>query len=223
MKKIEIRIKNLGLDYKKEFIKFIIACVFDLILFFTISFILKSFVYILLSLLGLLLIIVYFMKKYSDMELQNKKNLILDFIEYFGFFRIYIFNKESVYKSLSSTVDLASKNLKPYIENLLSDINNDKTIKPYMDFANIFHDKLIEEIMISIYEMVENGTDSNYLNQFTTLFEDYKNRVTKEVLYKRISKYDLFINSSLVGSGLIMIILVFGIINLVGEIIWVRN
>lgn len=79
--------------------------------------------------------------------------------------------------------------------------------------------KLIEDIMISIYEMVENGNNISYINQFTTIFENFKLRVNKANSQTRLNKFDTFITSSLIGSGLIMIILVYGIINLIGEIL----
>ncbi|HBS10712.1 MAG TPA: hypothetical protein DEA28_03205, partial [Firmicutes bacterium] len=62
---------------------------------------------------------------------------------------------------------------------LLDNIDNDKTIKPFITFANYFNDKKIEEVMIAIYEMVNEGNNENYINQFVSIFETYKARIEK--------------------------------------------
>jgi len=124
-----------------------------------------------------------------------------------------------VYSSLNKTIDFANRKIKPLINGLLAEIDQDKSINPYLHFSNNFNNKLVEEIMISIFEMVENGSNFSYINQFTTMFENFKLRNNKANEEKRISIFDRYITTSLIGSGLIMIILVFGIVNLIGEVL----
>lgn len=223
MKKLKNKIENLGLNYKKEMIMFFIGFSLIVLLALVSLIILKNALSSLLAFLLLFIFTFVYFYRYSAMEDSKKAKNIDNFIEYFSYFRIYIFNGESVYSALEKTLEFSDYQIKGYVEGLISEINDDKTIAPFMRFSNFFNNKLIEEIMISIYEMIENGNDSNYINQFTSLFEDFKLRTNKENEAKRLGKFDKYTMSSLVGSGIIMIILVYGIINLIGTMLWVQN
>lgn len=219
MKKLKNKIKDLGLNFNKEITIFFIGFFLILSSFILSILFIKSSLVSIAFLICLLVFSFAYFYRYSLMEENNKSKSVGLFIEYFSYFRIYIFNGESVYTSLEKTLEFADNKIKPLVEGLIAEINEDKSINPFMRFAKNFDNKLIEEIMISIYEMVENGTNPNYINQFTTLFENFKMRINKENEEKRNEKFDRYTMSSLAGSGVIMIILVYGIINLIGEII----
>lgn len=219
MKNIRNKIELLGYNFKNELLMFAIpeGVMFIASIILTILF--KNVLAIGLGFMFMAIYVFSFYYKYSKKRQEIDRNSIDAFINYFGFFRIYIANGESVYLALNKTLEFASDNIKPYVEGLIAEIDKDKTIQPFIRFAANFKMKLIEDIMISIYEMVENGNNISYINQFTTIFENFKLRVNKANSETRLNKFDTFITSSLIGSGLIMIILVYGIINLIGEIL----
>lgn len=219
MKNLKNKIEQLGYVYKNELLIFIIPSVIVFIGSIILAIFLKNILMVGISLLFVMVYAFSFYFKYSKKQQDIDRNYIDAFINYFSFFRIYIANGESVYLALNKTLEFASDNIKPFIEGLLSEIDKDKTIQPFIRFAANFKMKLIEDIMISVYEMVENGNNINYINQFTTIFENFKLRINRGNSETRFNKFDTFINSSLIGSGLIMIILVYGIINLIGEIL----
>lgn len=223
MKNIRDKIELLGYNFKNELLLFAIP---EGVVFLASIILAILFGSILVACLGLIFMAIYlfsFYYKYSKKRQEIDRSSIDAFINYFGFFRIYIANGESVYLALNKTLEFASDNIKPYIEGLIAEIDKDKTIQPFIRFAANFKMKLIEDIMISIYEMVENGNNLNYINQFTTIFENFKLRINKANSEARFNRFDTFITSSLIGSAIIMIILVYGIINLIGEILWVIN
>jgi Predicted signaling protein consisting of a modified GGDEF domain and a DHH domain len=219
MKKIKLKIESLGLNYNKELIIFVVIFLVIIGLFATLLFLFKSSFILIIGLITLFVFVVFYFYRYLLLESKTKEKSIDDFIEYFSYFRIYIFNGEGVYSSLNKTIDFANRKIKPLINGLLAEIDQDKSINPYLHFSNNFNNKLVEEIMISIFEMVENGSNFSYINQFTTMFENFKLRNNKANEEKRISIFDRYITTSLIGSGLIMIILVFGIVNLIGEVL----
>jgi hypothetical protein len=219
MKNLKNKIEQLGYVYKNELLIFIIPSIIVFIGSIILTIFLKNILMVGISLLFVMVYAFSFYFKYSKKQQEIDRNYIDAFINYFSFFRIYIANGESVYLALNKTLEFASDNIKPFIEGLISEIDKDKTIQPFIRFAANFKMKLIEDIMISVYEMVENGNNINYINQFTTIFENFKLRINRGNSETRFNKFDTFINSSLIGSGLIMIILVYGIINLIGEIL----
>ena len=110
-----------------------------------------------------------------------------------------------------------SLKMKDRIEQLLSDIDEDKTVQPFITFARLFQNKVIEEVMIALYEMINSGNKDIYLNQFVKVFEDFKTRNKQEAEEKRYRKFDTLNMLSVVGSGYIMIVLSLTIISLLGE------
>ncbi len=219
MKNLKSKIEQLGYVYKNELLIFVIPSALVFVISIVLTILFKNILMIGVSFLFIMVYAFSFYYRYSKKKQEIERNYINAFINYFSFFRIYIANGESVYLALNKTLEFASDNIKPFIEGLLAEIDKDKTIQPFIRFAANFKMKLIEDIMISVFEMVENGNNINYINQFTTIFENFKLRINRSNSESRFNKFDTFINSSLIGSGLIMIILVYGIINLIGEII----
>lgn len=219
MEKLKRRCEKIGINFNKELLLTAVISltlvVVGLILFLALKNKLLLITTLGCSLINVLLLFFRISKK----EQRNKNNNMDDFIHYFSYFRIFILNRESVYASLNKTLEYSSESIRPWLQKLIDDIDQDKSIKPFISFASCFEEKIVEQIMISIYEMIDNGNDINYINQFSSMFENFKNRNAAEQETKRIEKFDSFLNTSLLGSGVIMIILVFGIVNLVGEIL----
>lgn len=218
MKKLKNKIEDLGLNYNKE-IALLLGASLSIIILSVITYLyFKNIKLVIIGIALLFAFIISYFYRYSLIEDKNKRKLLKNFIDYFSFFRIYIFNGDSVYTALNKTTDYASKEIKQNIDYLIEEINQDKTINPFIKFANKFKSKLIEDVMISIYQMIENGNNTNYINQFITIFENLKKRINSEEEFKRNERFNTLVNTALVGSALIMIILVFGIVNLIGEI-----
>ncbi len=219
MQKLKNKIESLNLDFSKEMMK-LGAINLILIIGIVVLFIFKFNVIAVSLLLGALVIFNYFfLTRYSKIEKEKKVKLDESFIEVFSFLRIYLSNKETVYHSLNEVRAFADEEMNTKLELLINQIDEDKSIKPYIDFASSFSDKVIEEVMIALYEITNSGSSDIYLNQFNKIFEELKTRIENEKSYKRIRFFENLNIFSVVGSGMIMIILSFCVISLLGGII----
>ena len=219
MQKLKNKIESLNLDFSKEMIKLGICNLVLIALILAIS-IIKFNIIAVSLLVGILIIFnYYFLSRYSKIEKDKKVKLDESFIEVFSFLRIYLSNKETVYHSLNEVRAFADEEMNTKLELLINQIDEDKSIKPYIDFACSFSDKVIEEVMIALYEITNSGSSDIYLNQFNKIFEELKTRIENEKSYKRIRFFENLNIFSVVGSGMIMIILSFCVISLLGGII----
>ena len=219
MQKLKSKIESLNLDFSKEMMK-LGAINLILIVGIVVLSIFKFNVIAISLLLGALVIFNYFfLTRYSKIEKEKKVKLDESFIEVFSFLRIYLSNKETVYHSLNEVRAFADEEMNTKLELLINQIDEDKSIKPYIDFASSFSDKVIEEVMIALYEITNSGSSDIYLNQFNKIFEELKTRIENEKSYKRIRFFENLNIFSVVGSGMIMIILSFCVISLLGGII----
>lgn len=215
---IKSKIESLNLNYKKEMLilgvaNFFLVVVLGLIIYFKPSIIFIS---------GILIMICgfnyYYLNRYNQLLRKREFKLNLEFIEVFSYLRIYLYNDETVYAALKAINDFSSNLMKERIDNLLEEIDNDKSIKPFMNFASKFSNKTIEEVMISLYEIINSGNSDLYLNQFVKNFEDFKNRIEQNEEHKRIKYFETINMLSIVGSGLIIVVLALSVVSLLGEI-----
>ena len=224
MKKLKEKINFLNKNYKTEITRLLIID-FLICVSFTFLIIYSKNLLILIYFFGILVVFNFFyLTRYQRIINKNNANLINDFINTFSYFRIYISNNMNAYNAFKEVSKYSSPFIKTKLLVLLDEIDEDKSLKPYMNFAKNFNNKKVEEVMIAIYEMVNEGNSENYLNQFTSVFTSFKARVEKTNQEKRFSKFNLINAMSMGGMMLIMILIMLSIVNMVGEIaIWVIN
>ena len=217
MKNLRQKIESLSLNFAKEMSILAVVNVLLIAALIAMFFINLS----ILVIIGIAITIVafnlFYLNRYNTMILNKEKKLDNEFIEIFSYLRIYLYNEETVYSALKNISEFASSKMKDRIEQLLSDIDEDKTVQPFITFARLFQNKVIEEVMIALYEMVNSGNKDIYLNQFIKVFEDFKTRSENENEEKRYRKFDTLNMLSVVGSGYIMVILALCIVTLLGE------
>lgn len=224
MKKLKEKINFLNKNYKTEITRLLIID-FLICVSFIFLIIYSKNLLILVYFFGILVVFNFFyLSRYQRIINKNNANLINDFINTFSYFRIYISNNMNAYNAFKEVSKYSSPFIKTKLLVLLDEIDEDKSLKPYMNFAKNFNNKKVEEVMIAIYEMVNEGNSENYLNQFTSVFTSFKSRVEKTNQEKRFSKFNLINAMSMGGMMLIMILIMLSIVNMVGEIaIWVTN
>lgn len=159
-----------------------------------------------------------FITRYDSMLSKINTNNLLDFAEVFGFFRIYIKNGYNVYNALKEIKNFANNNLKEMLEKLISEIDEDKSVQPFINFARNFNEIIIEELMISIYQMIDDGEQSNYLTQFEFIFDKFSEILRDKQLKKKDSLLGTLSSAPLVGSCFLIIVITVGIIGIMGEI-----
>ncbi len=217
MKNLRQKIESLSLNFTKEISILVIINVILVALAVVMFFINLSILAIVAIIVTIVVFNIFYLNRYNTMILNKEKKLDNEFIEVFSYLRIYLYNEETVYTSLKNISEFASPKMKERIEQLLSDIDEDKTVQPFITFARLFKNKVIEEVMIALYEMVNSGNKDIYLNQFIKVFEDFKTRNENENEEKRYRKFDTLNMLSIIGSGYIMIILALCIVKLLGE------
>lgn len=219
MNKFKKRLQNIGLSYKKEMTILIILNIVML------SFSIAAFLYIKNPIIFAFLLLIdggmnfVYLSRYKNMELNIESSLHDEFVSLLPFYKTYISNGFNVYKAFQELLPFSSEELKERIEKMIEDIDEDKSIKPYINFAKRFKDNEIEQLLICIYQMVDDGNNEKYVNQFEIIFsklrdEKYKNIIERKD--KSLSSLSIF---PLIGSALQIVMITFGILSTIGEMI----
>ncbi len=212
-------IEFIGLSYKKELVKIAIIN-FVMVLALAAGFIFTKMVMVLI--IGLLLLFgvdyfIYF--TYSGKKAQLIKDRSDEFVHIIAYFRIFIKNKNNVYQSFNKLLSYSSDWMKEKIEIMLSAIDSDKSIKPFTDFADRFDLPIARNVMISIYQMIEQGEVSEQLNQFTILFEQMSQTLNEERKDRKFRSFDMVSFMPIIGAGLVTLALTFSMLTIVGDMV----
>ena len=88
-----------------------------------------------------------------------------------------------------------------------------------MDFAKKFNNTVIENVMISIYQMIDEGENIQSLSQFSLLFNEFAKTNEDSLFDKKVKSMDTMNTFPLIGAAAITIILTFGIFSIIGDLI----
>ena len=86
----------------------------------------------------------------------------------------YIIRDFNVYQSLIMTMNYCNEILAKDIETLIEEIDFDKSIIPYQNFAKKFETNIIYQLVMMIYQLDINGYDVKYLHNFPLLIENIR-------------------------------------------------
>lgn len=223
MKKNSFRqtIEFVGLSYKKELTKVILINLISLIggavaFLFTKNIVVPIVAAIVLGLMDFFLLTRYGDKKRAI--LKNRENELIAIISYF---EVYIQNNNNVYQSFNQLIPYCSDWMKEKIEELLKQIDEDKTVQPFIDFAHNFQSLSIHSLMLSIYQMVDQGENSEQLIQFNVIFDELAKNRSKEIIDNKEKSLANMSTFPLAGAGLITITLTISILSILGDLIYV--
>lgn len=218
-KTLKDRISALGLSYSKE------MGILFLIIFAIIGaalsalFLLKEiYIAIIAFAIGVIAVYVY-LSRYSSLEHKQQREYVDQLISLLSYFEIFISNGHNVYTSFQMLLPYADTYLQESISSMLLAIDTDKTVGPYINFAAKFNDRIIESLMLSIYQMVDNGESAIELSEFDVLFTNIKEKHKDELIDRKRKSLDLFNSFPLIGAGAVTIVLSLSIISIIGDYI----
>ena len=219
MTKFKSNIEFLGLNYKKEIRNIIFILLILVILVVFSIFFLKELILKISLIVGSIVILYLYISRYSSMKNKLLKERIDEFIIVISYFEIFIKNKFNVYNSIQSLVPYCSNWMSDQINQLLKNIDEDKSVEPFVKFGKVFDNPLIENVCVSIFQMVEEGENTHGLTQFSLLFQEINKKHQEEKLTSKINSLESMNTYPLIGSAGITILLTAGILSIIGDLI----
>ena len=166
------------------------------------------------------LVLTYFLlSRYNDKKkilLKNRENELISLISYFD---VYIRNNNNVYQSFNLLIPYCSNWMKEKIEDLLTEIDKDKSVQPFVNFADQFTSISIHSLMLSIYQMVDQGENSEQLTHFNLLFDEISKTRNREMIEQKQKSLSNMSTFPLAGAGLITISLTISILSILGDLV----
>ncbi len=167
----------------------------------------------------ILILIVYNQMRYHSLRVRVLFLMQKEFVKLFTYFGIYLRNGLNIYNSLEALTSFASPTIKDYLDTLLAQIDEDKTVMPFVRFGQRFQSLTIEQAMICIFQMVDQGNDEMRLIQFQSVFGRIADQYYQDEISKIRKGLDSLNTLPLIGAGLITMMITFGIITMIGDVI----
>ena len=221
MKRNKIRetIEFAGLSYQKEMTKITLINIVMLIGGAALYFFLKNIIYSMFVLIALAVLDYVLISQYNDKKkaiIKSRENELIAIISYFD---VYIRNNNNVYQSFNLLIPYCSFWMKGKIEELLEEIDKDKTVQPFVNFANNFKNIATQSLMLSIYQMIDQGENSEQLTHFNVLFDEISRNRNQEMVEQKNKALSNMSTFPLIGAGLITISLTISILTILGDLI----
>ena len=213
------RLSALGLSYQKELLIISLIAIVFVAIALVVILILKE-IYIGLIAIAFGGVVLYlYTSRYKTMEKNKEKENVDELISLLSYFEIFISNGNNVYTSFKMLLPYCNQFLQDAISSLLAQIDVNKTVGPYITFASKFNNRVIDSLMLSIYQMVDNGENVVELTEFDLLFNNIKTKTQEELIDSQQKSLDSLNSFPLIGAGAITIILSISIISIIGDYI----
>lgn len=219
MKRFDELLTFISANKTKELIKIVVINVLIIAASVVLTIFLKQ---VMIAFVGIIVIAVanyLIFNSYSE-----KKKAILDereheFIAIISYFQFFITNSYNVYQAFQSLIAYASPWMEEQIQSLIIEIDNDKSVKPFINFANKFKNNVAGNVMMSIYQMVDEGENGLHMYQFNSLFQQLSKSQQMELIDSKERSMSSVSSFPLIGAGAIAVLLTFGIISVMGDMI----
>ncbi|MBQ2494470.1 MAG: hypothetical protein II520_04475 [Bacilli bacterium] len=207
MKGIKEAVLKLGLNPQKELLWYVVFSLLFVIGGVGMWFLLGPSYYLLIPVFAWCVFTYFYLSRYSRMIKKKQDWMNEEFVRFFTFFSIFIHNGYNVYTALMELLPFSSDDMRERLERLLSSIESDKSVTPFVAFAEEYEDIAVKQVMVSIYQIVEEGGGDAYLRQFERLFghfSDQSHQLIREAKANRLQTLGLM---PLAGSAIAMIAL----------------
>ena len=136
-----------------------------------------------------------------------------------SYIQFFLSNSYNIYQSFQAVSAYASAWMEEQLQSLILEIDHDKSVKPFLNFANKFQTHSTNNIMLSLYQMVDEGENSLHMMQFNNLFLQLSRNQQKQLIDNKDRSMSSLSSLPLIGAGAITILLTFGIISIMGEMV----
>lgn len=218
-KSLKNQITSLGLSYQKEISILIVLEIVIILAGGTLYFFNRKILVLVFALIGAVIVGFLYLSRYSSLEAKRKKEHVDELISLLSYFELFISNKNNVYTSFRMLLPYSSIFMDEAINSLLNQIDVDKSVGPYITFASKFENHVIESLMLSIYQMVDNGENSGQFKEFAILFNNIEKDHQIAKIEDKKRKLESLDSWPLFGAGAITIILAMSILSIVGDLI----
>ncbi len=203
---LKVLLNWLGINYKSALKKRIIYSIVITLVMFLLGTLLHSIVIIFLS---IIIGLGYYKYQYYEIRLKKEKQKTIKKRMFPSFIKklLILIKTNNIYQTLNKLVTYTDDPIKKHLITLIKDIDYDKSIKPYLSFAQNMEFPEAYQIMIVIYTFTEHLMEKEHLKSLEKMISNLYENEMEEYIEKKKRFLWLIPNISIIT----MLILVFAL------------
>ncbi len=151
-------------------------------------------------------------QKFPIKKKEDNTKIQFQFISFLAYFNAFLTCGENVYQALKSTSESVDGKLQMDASDLLHEIDIDKSINPFLHFANKFNNETISQIITMIYQFSVNGVGEDRIVAMIPLLDRLKNITINEYIKKESSDLNLYLSTPLIGISIVSVFFSLGVL-----------
>lgn len=149
--------------------------------------------------------------KYQYFQLKFKKNNVITIkrrmFPSFVKKMLLLLRTNNIYQSFIMVVDYVDEPIKTYLKELIAEIDNDKSIKPYQHFAQKMEFSEAHQIMNMLYIFNEHGQNERHLDQLEEVVSALYTNEIDEMIERKKRNLWIYPNITIIT----MLVIIFGL------------
>jgi hypothetical protein len=148
------------------------------------------------------------------------RNLQKQMMDGYRLLKVLILQGQTPYQAMQTILPFLDSNLAEAFHGLLIDIDQDKSLQPYLYFAKKFKSLMVEQLLFSLYQLENQGGDGRQLQQFQYLFDQVEHQFYQQELLQFHEKMQQQNNWVMIATALIAMTLLVGVMQLIGGMLY---
>lgn len=158
----------------------------------------------------------YSFERYQK-RLQRQRTM--HFVEAMAYVKIFLYGGASVYQAFLRAMDHVHPWVRTQLELTVQAIDQDKSYRPYFDLAQKFSDVAIEQLLIALFQMNQNGFNGLFVSNFFYIFDKLESSLSHARSEAFGETLDAMQSFPLLGTALITLTILASIVVLIQEMI----
>lgn len=182
---LEVLLGWLGINYKKALKNRIKNSIIIFILFLILGIILQKYW---ISGLSFVISIFYYKMKYYSTKKKRKQLIVIKKRMFPSMVKklLILLRTNNIYVSLNKLLTFTDEPIRKYLKELIDEIDDDKSITPYINFANKMEFIEAYQVMVMLYTFSEKSMSKSHLKSLEDMiFQLYNNEIEDVIETKK--------------------------------------
>jgi hypothetical protein len=166
-----------------------------------------------LALLGLYAL--YVSLQYDKKSSAQKTILTQQFLMVFRYFQVLIGQDMNAYQAVKTLLNYIDDPLHHQLHLFLLQIDHDKSILPYQTFSSSFQSIMIEQVLLSMYQLDRQGSKGMTLFHFNFLFDQVENQAFAYEMRQYHERLQGGLQTVMIGTGLLAFSFLVGVVDII--------
>lgn len=168
--------------------------------------------------------LIYLLMHFLSVKAKYKQLINAKEIAFNAFYRYVITllkNNNILFSALQTSLEYIDEVLIDDVNELISNIENDTTLEPFLIFMNNFEDESIKQMVIMLYKVQEVGVIDEVLDSINDSIIKIQDTAINNYIIKEEKKIERYYFIPIILSALIMLLISYYVFTLLGEGLYV--